>query len=731
MINNYFGTLERKNITSLLTFTLAIISLYIVRIIPINKVLFFSLLLIVFSVTGLILIGTIIIIILDKIHRPNIPQYPFNKWLDRIIPLVFLLSPSLCILILHPFESWFTRLILLILIHIFLIIPMFHYWSQYRRWNDVENKFTYGSWNHPRLYKHIAIASIYPLLWGIYFSISRYLKLGSTIHIYEYFSFIDIDTIILLIFLVFYLVIYVFIILYQLSLLRRYLWSELSSLLYSIHIVLLHYYPYFRIMELIFKFGFLVRSLISINGPIYYRQLNESFYTTESKIRYITNYLYYHPGWFTLIFLLSILSEIVITGQLYYGIYTLFLYPLIRGTLSCFFTYNRTEFIFDCCFSDYIYRHWINPHYPSIFWMYFKDAEYFFNFQHDFNQYEVDVITQQLHKSTWKFRKVSQDIHQDLLDVRVNQIGKLIKYKRSFRMRLAAAYVSSNRVRWTHTQAFVKYHSCTALFARSIYDRIVLSNSSWRNVELIQRLKIVETTPQNMYINYGQTFKYNRKYFIGVHEENIPSNFKLLIEKGVKVEPYEKTYIPVYMPQDSPDVVLTFENSMFIDQRIHALDQKTGNPGLGKSLLLSEITEHRYKTTIDRLSQELINLNISNDHIKIVLIQLKNSCLDFKQHQLIWSENLHLFPSTHVPPMKVPQNFSYQEFSEEALRQIKISELRMKSVSDYLTFKKIPQVNHGTFPSEALNLMQDSQMQRILSGDGVTSSIDFVDNILD
>jgi hypothetical protein len=41
----------------------------------------------------------------------------------------------------------------------------------------------------------------------------------------------------------------------------------------------------------------------------------------------------------------------------------------------------------------------------------------------------------------------------------------------------------------------------------------------------------------------------------------------------------------------------------------------------------------------------------------------------------------------------------------------------MKLIFNYLYFKKIPEANHGIFPKEALDLMQDSEMQRILGQD--------------
>lgn len=106
-----------------------------------------------------------------------------------------------------------------------------------------------------------------------------------------------------------------------------------------------------------------------------------------------------------------------------------------------------------------------------------------------------------------------------------------------------------------------------------------------------------------------------------------------------------------------------------------------------------------------------------NHDILTALINLKESSLDFEKHQVIWASTLHLFPDKWLPPLRIPKNFSYAQFNSEALHQIKISEYRMKKISDYLILKKIPQINHGTFPQQAIDLLDNSEIQQILSQD--------------
>lgn len=265
-----------------------------------------------------------------------------------------------------------------------------------------------------------------------------------------------------------------------------------------------------------------------------------------------------------------------------------------------------------------------------------------------------------------------------------------------------------------------RFHSCTSLFTQNIYENMVLTNNCWSHVNHIQAAGLKHQIPSNMYIDFGQTFNYKLKHFMGAHEENIPSNFVPLIKQGVKIEPYDLKNInhnPVYFPQANPDVSFVFKDSTFIDKRTHALDQKTNNPGLGKSKILSEITIQRYHSTIDRFQKELSLTPDFNLNIVTALKELKETCTNLEEHQQVWAKYLHLFPNNFIPPLKIPQNFSYSQFKPEILKEIKKAESRVQKISDLLYEKKIPQISHGIFPQEALDFFNDSQMQKILNGD--------------
>lgn len=223
-----------------------------------------------------------------------------------------------------------------------------------------------------------------------------------------------------------------------------------------------------------------------------------------------------------------------------------------------------------------------------------------------------------------------------------------------------------------HTERIINksfnYHSCTALFTKTFFDKVVLINSNWKHLNHIQAAKIMTPYPSfSMYKPYNQTFTSKRHDFIGMQEENIPSNFKSLIKQGVKVEPYDTA---TKEHQANPDTVFIFKNGNFTDQRTRTLYQKTNNPGLGNNKILSEITTERYRSTIDRFENELKSKRFINNNILTALLQLKETSYDFEKHQISWAKILYLFPDNFIPPLKIPQNFSYAQIYPEALHQI-------------------------------------------------------------
>jgi hypothetical protein len=103
---------------------------------------------------------------------------------------------------------------------------------------------------------------------------------------------------------------------------------------------------------------------------------------------------------------------------------------------------------------------------------------------------------------------------------------------------------------------------------------------------------------------------------------------------------------------------------------------------------LAEISVERYRSTLNR-HRHLVEMN--SLEINLVLDNLVLTCQDFNSHQLIWAQNLHLFPINSLPPLRLPENFNTKLFSQEALIELHKLVI-LKIISDelieekYLTF---------------------------------------------
>src|ERR1700749_785084 len=114
---------------------------------------------------------------------------PYHLWLDRILPAILLFLPSFTFIFILPSSSWLAIFCCILITHYIIIIPLFHYWSNLRNWENT-NTSKIQSWASPSLYKHIAIAIIYPSLFGVYFSSIRYFRLGEVVDYSYLFYFI-------------------------------------------------------------------------------------------------------------------------------------------------------------------------------------------------------------------------------------------------------------------------------------------------------------------------------------------------------------------------------------------------------------------------------------------------------------------------------------------------------------------------------------------------------------
>ena len=440
------------------------------------KIFFLPLVICGFIISLLCLTLVTIILLMDSLYRPNVPQYPWNFWIDRFIPVILLIAPTIVLIIFRPFNNWFHQLSLLILIHVCILLPVFYKWASLRRWNSNFSNEPESSWKHPRLYDHIAIALIYPLLWGVYFSLFRFLRLGESVNISNYFLF-KVELIVPCIFLSPLLIYWVLISLNLLSNLREYLWGETASLLYSIHNSLLSRNPYFFFAEKFFKFSHFILFFLNVRLGLY-----KAGSFPQRSLSFIYKYTKFMP---LLIFIFVISEALIHKGFIYYSIYLLFFYPSWLGFYNCVTAYRKTPFICDVCKADFIAANWANPKYPERFWFYASDPEWNFGitFAQEPSEELLDYMTKLAEPYQWKFNKVTQDTRITDLVYRIQGVKVIdhsptiysianIYTRRKWTMRLAVNYYYSQRVRWVHTLVTRGIHPATGLFLKQPWDFI-------------------------------------------------------------------------------------------------------------------------------------------------------------------------------------------------------------------------------------------------------------------
>jgi hypothetical protein len=75
---------------------------------------------------------TILFLLLDKIHRPEVLSYPLISFLIVLSLSLFLPSILLFSLPLSPSTALITKFGYLIIIHTVVLIPLFYFWSKHR-----------------------------------------------------------------------------------------------------------------------------------------------------------------------------------------------------------------------------------------------------------------------------------------------------------------------------------------------------------------------------------------------------------------------------------------------------------------------------------------------------------------------------------------------------------------------------------------------------------------------
>jgi hypothetical protein len=217
------------------------------------------------------------------------PQIPFNIFLDRILPIITLLTPSCAIICLNPFSNLIHSFLTIILIHTCILLPLFHFWAQFRDWNTSPTLFL--DWSHPKLYKYLSLTLLYPAIWGLYFSLSRYFRLGQSYT--PNWSSIDPEILgIILASFPFVLLLLFSLVVLPINRFRTYLWYSSYPLLTSIHLNLLRFNWYTNIYTFLSKIHWVLFVLITQNSDVY---ITPNPQIKAFWFQKITRYFYFHP----------------------------------------------------------------------------------------------------------------------------------------------------------------------------------------------------------------------------------------------------------------------------------------------------------------------------------------------------------------------------------------------------------------------------------------------------
>lgn len=715
MIQHYFNLLN-DGFTILLVFRISGLILFIL------------------SIIGIFLI--VIIILLDQFYRPNTSQLPFNFYFDRLFPLIALFVPSLSMLLLCPISIlWIQRFFILILVHCLLLIPLFTYWSNLRSWDYDKSSSSVDllSWSHPRLYKHIAIALIYPSIWGIYFSTLRYLRLGSTIDLYN--VCLSYSNIFIFLFFFFYFTFPVYYKVFALFLMiRNLLWDHTITLFYSFHIYLLRYFVYFRLCELIYKAHFLYHDILSGSvGATTWDLTSVAYY------RKVISYIYYKPIILSFIYFSLIISELIcFNGQLFYSIYILFLYPLLFSCFRCFSLFGFSKFIKDVCLCDYITHNFINPRYPLIFWSQLLNASFYYGFEQQFDPDIVSILGttslayNEMYKHIIKRRKEVIYMYRVWgrrysFNIKSNPMVKSIitGNPKRWSIRISAAYSSKTGIRWFHTSKILqnplpnKIHTGTLYFIKNNpYAIIALINHPSSNFSSIQQItkKLIMPSPQTLYNNIPNNILLDNKKntLIDTLESNFVMRFKPLTVNGVIVGTYNNMkeqfgYSSLQTMQMRPDLLSLWNQSIYNYKGYLGIDQKTKNAtnfGRNQAIVTSK---EQYNKLLLEYTEALDKKHKITPEMLVILEQLSKE-QNFDEMLLLWSKSLDLFPEKWKPPLLLNKTFDESNLKPEIIERIRAGEVYIVRISDELYTLNISEET-GTLPDNAIDLFNGSFLQ--------------------
>ena len=383
------------------------------------------------------------------------PDSLFNKYFK--LSLLILLLPLLLFILKYPLYNTFFMIIIW---HILITLPLLYLISFKNKWDKKDNM----QFQHPYFIFTTATGIIYPLCWGLFLSLSRYIRLGSTVNL---FSYIEIwrDYFILSIFLFPLILIWGRLLILFLLTIRKILWKYTESFIFTIHLWALQYYDYFFVCKVLHKIHFVIYDFIFQYPGAYYRVFNESD-SLPLVIRFTKIFHFLRKNIQVLhlsIVLLIVLEILLFKGNLYYSVYLIFIYPLSLSLIMLFHNIGSQNLILNMCLSDYLNQNFITPRYYQKFWFFSKNPKIWYGMQNILpltllKNYEKNIILEYiLYTNFMRFHtKLPYYVHGYKRNKSYNQTSsKIYGIKKGSQKRLgiriAAYYKTQYGVRWLHT----------------------------------------------------------------------------------------------------------------------------------------------------------------------------------------------------------------------------------------------------------------------------------------
>jgi hypothetical protein len=528
----------------------------------------------------------------------------------------------------------------------------------------------------------------------------------------------------------------------------NFIWSFVETLLFSLHVIFLRFNCYFSFFRCIHKISFIIYNFISLVAPLnsYQFYINKNSFPLYRRIIFK---LYCYPFICTIILFSVIVIEILLTKRIYYGLYLLFLYPVISSILRNLIDFVASfSFIEHVCLVDYMLLKTEHIRFPYRFYFFLNNHDAHYGVTMDiptdiFNTWEKGYF----HACTYyaKYRrgfssKLLKRVSGVCLNHKYEPIPSSIYSKQVYCKRLKIAYLRTYNVRWYHITRVLSspfstivtkgiyndMHRIVLHFASNPIDHLALINSKipfhiiQKNADQLNKKYIfLDLFTQNDRIIIGK----ESKHFIDVIEASQVHMFSLLTEKRViigTVKEMRVTYPKENFAsmQQNPDVAINLRNSTLQSKETLGIDYKN-IMGTTKFTSRNQVSVGDIDNYFNGLDEYLTFLSKKHSEIYRQTMPIIEKLSDavksanFNRQLDVWSENLHSFPLRGKPPLWLNKNLNTETFTPSI--QLKIEErLRYFRLISKIAYEhNIPEENFSESHVQLLMSLSEEVLSKV------------------